>query len=76
MSKPDEVWQWSDTFLKVVERWIAAPPEETASIWDWPAHRTRLNEWRREILAARERYIQKCPENLRELREYWRQMAA
>ena len=71
----DNVWQWSELFLEVVERWIAAPPEETIAIWDWPTHRIRLNDWRREVLAARERYLRKCPENLRELHEYWRAIA-
>jgi hypothetical protein len=61
--------------LEVVERWIAAPPEETVAILDWPAHRNRLNDWRREVLAAREQYLRECPEDLRELHEYWRAFA-
>ena len=51
------------------------PPADAFARWDWPKHEVRLIHWLREVSAARQQYLQKQPEGLRTLYEYWRAMA-
>ena len=54
---PDLVWEWSEAFLEVVERWIEKPPSAAAQRRDWTKHKLRLALWQREVEKARARYL-------------------
>ena len=51
------------------------PPADAFARWDWPKHEVRLIHWLLEVSAARQQYLQKQPEGLRTLHEYWRAVA-
>src|SRR6516162_4075128 len=72
---PDEVWEWSERVLEVVERWLREPPADAFARWDWPKHKVRLIRWLREVAEARDLYMQQWPERLCKLHEYWRAIA-
>ena len=70
----ENMWSWSETFVKFLDGVIRKPLPETATPWDW--HRLeRLGSWHRQIEAARELYRQGQGEALRALHDYWRIIA-
>ena len=76
---PDLVWEWSEAFLEVVERWIEKPPSAAARRRDWTKHKLRLALWQREVEKARARYlvernmcVPEHPGGLRWLYDRWR----
>jgi hypothetical protein len=70
-----EEWEWSGQFLEVTERWLQEPPAEVVARWEWPTLRYRLNEWRREIVEARELWQQERQDVLGWLHHYWQTIA-
>ena|SRR5215469_11835618 len=74
-SGSEEAWRWSGQFLEMVESWLREPPADAVARWEWPTHRYRLNEWRREVSAARELWRKERLEVLRCLYDYWKAIA-